>query len=111
MKVISTFSERLKTAMEIKDIRARDIVEATGISKAQISNYLKNRYEPKQRNIYLIAKCLGVNEAWLIGFDCEMDKYNSVSNELKKEILNTIDKMSEEQLTKILKFIQEYIVK
>lgn len=111
MKVVATFSERLKYVMTLKNIRARDIVEATGISKANISNYLSGRYDPKQINIYLIAKFLNVNEAWLIGFDCEMEKFNSEIDELKKNIYGAVDDMNKEQLLKTKKFIEEYILK
>ena len=48
---------------------------------------------------------------WLIGFDCEMEKYSSNIDQLKREILDSISEMNEEQLNKTIKFIKEYIVK
>ena len=111
MQVISSFSERLKEAMKIRNVRAIDITNATGISKANISSYLSGRYEPKQKNIYLIAKFLQVNEVWLIGYDCEMDKYSVALDNLKKEIISDIEEMNESQLIKTKNFIKEYILK
>lgn len=111
MELVSTFSERLKEIMAIRKCKAIELSNATGISKANISNYLSGRYEPKQKNIYLIAKFFAVNEMWLIGFDCEMEKYSSNIDQLKREIFDSISEMNEEQLNKTIKFIKEYIVK
>lgn len=41
----------------------------TGIRASSISDYLNNRYEPKQDKIYLIAEALSVNPGWLSGRD------------------------------------------
>ncbi len=62
-------SERLKQAMSMRNMKQVDLVNATGIGKSSISTYISGEYEPKQRNIYKIAKALNVNEAWLIGED------------------------------------------
>ena len=111
MQIVSTFSERLREIMNIRNTKSIDISNATGISKANISSYLSGRYMPKQRNIYLIAKYFSVNEMWLIGYDCEMEKYSSNIDKIKKNILAALDEMNEEQLVKTQKFINEYIVK
>ena len=68
------FSDRLKEAMEIREISQADLVRRSGINKGTISNYLHDKYEPKQTAIYIIAKALNVNEAWLIGFDVPMNR-------------------------------------
>jgi repressor LexA len=54
-------------------MKQADIVEATKIGKSSISTYLTGEYEPKQRNVYRIAKALNVNEAWLMGHDVPME--------------------------------------
>lgn len=53
-----------------------DIVEKTGLGKSAVSQYYSGKYEPKQKGIYLIAKALDVNEAWLMGFDVPMERTN-----------------------------------
>lgn len=110
MTITSTFSERLSTIMNIRKVKAIEISNATGISKSNISCYLSGKYEPKQRNIYLIAKFLSVNEMWLIGYDCEMERYAPDLDQLKKEIISNLDEMNENQLEKTLNFIKEYIL-
>lgn len=111
MLTTSTFANRLKTAMEERNIKALEIAKISNISKANLSSYLSGRYEPKQKNIYLIARCLNVNEACLLGYDCPMEKYDPTIGALKAKLFSEIDNMSEEQLNKTIKFIEDYILK
>lgn len=69
-----TIAQRMKKAMQIREISQSDIVRATGIGKSSISTYLSGQYEPKQKNIYKIAKVLNVSEAWLMGLDVPMSR-------------------------------------
>ena len=69
-----TTSDRIKQAMETRDIKQTDLVDMTGISKGALSSYISGRYAPKQNNIYLLAKALNVSEAWLMGADVPMSR-------------------------------------
>lgn len=111
MELVSTFAKRLKEAMELREIKARDIVQATGISKSNISGYLSGRCDPKRVNIYKISKFLNVTETWLMGFDCQRDLFSPLMGEVRRKIYLAVDEMNDEQLNKTLNFIQEYIVK
>lgn len=71
---MATIADRMREAMERKGIKQSELVSITGIGKSSISTYLSGEYEPKQRNIYKIAKALDVNEAWLMGEDVPMDQ-------------------------------------
>jgi transcriptional regulator with XRE-family HTH domain len=76
---MKTIADRIKEGMEIRQLKQIDIVEKTGINKGALSSYLSGKYEPKQNNIYLLAKALNVNEAWLMGYDVTMDRdYNGM---------------------------------
>ena len=68
------FSARLKYAMEQRNLKQVDLVNMTNIDKSKISSYLSGRYMPKQDGIYLLAKALDVDEAWLMGLDVPMDR-------------------------------------
>lgn len=70
----STFSQRLADAMEKRDKRAIDLSDTTGISRSAISSYLAGRWLAKQDKVYLLAKALNVNEAWLMGYDVPMER-------------------------------------
>ena len=60
--------------MTLRNYKQVDIVEKTGLDKSLISNYLSGKYKAKQDNIYILAKALNVNEAWLMGFDTNIDR-------------------------------------
>ena len=59
-------------------MKQANIVEKTGIGKSSISTYLSGEYEPKQRNIYKIAKALDISEAWLMGYTNNMERRKKV---------------------------------
>lgn len=69
-------TERLREALQQKNMRQADLVVKTGIDKSQISSYLSGRYRPKQENLTLLARALDVNEYWLLGID-ELEKNES----------------------------------
>lgn len=67
-------AERIRTAMNLRNMRQVDIIQATGINKGSLSSYLSGKYQPKQANIYLLAEVLRVNEGWLMGHDVPMER-------------------------------------
>ena len=71
---MSTTSQRIQEGMNLRGYKQIDLVEKTGISKGALSSYISGRYVPKQNNIYLIAKALDVNEAWLMGANVPMER-------------------------------------
>ena len=72
--LIDTFSNRLNTAMRIRNIKAAELSAKTGIAKSSLSEYINGRYEAKQDGVYLLAKALDVNESWLMGLDVPMER-------------------------------------
>ena len=73
MKLISDFAERLRMALDFRNMKATELSELTGINKSTISQYLSKEYEPKRERIELFAKALNVNEVWLTGYDVPME--------------------------------------
>lgn len=76
MQKPSTFAERLKEALDIKQITKAELSRITGINKSSLTRYVKGSWEGKQDAVYEIAKALDVNEAWLMGYDVPMDRMN-----------------------------------
>ena len=66
--------ERLREAMEMRGMRAVDLVEQTGIPKGTISYYLSGKTEPKADRLYILAQVLNINEAWLLGYDVPKER-------------------------------------
>jgi len=89
---METIADRIKQALEINNMKQADLVEKTGIGKSSISTYISGAYEPKQRNIYKIAKALNVNEAWLMGKDVAPER-EPVKNNILPFNIQPIPKM------------------
>ncbi len=89
-----TVKDRLKQALRMRNMKATDLANATGIPKSSISYYVSGAYEPKSDRIYLMAKALDVSEAWLLGYDVsaereakqkEMDELAEMVQRIKKD--------------------------
>ena len=82
---MSTISRRIRYAMDLNGIKQTELVRLTGIGKSSISTYLAGKYDPKQKNIYKIARALNVDEAWLMGYSDSMERTASVDAVLKPD--------------------------
>lgn len=71
---MDTFGQRLKKALEIRDLKQSDLIRLTGLDRSLISNYISGKYKAKQDNLHIIAKALNISEAWLMGYDIPMER-------------------------------------
>jgi transcriptional regulator with XRE-family HTH domain len=67
--LVATPAERLKAALELRDMKPSELSLKTGLSKSTLSYYLNGRFQPKQDKIYLMAKELNVSPSWLMGMN------------------------------------------
>lgn len=79
MKVSDT-QRRLKEVMAERHLRQVDILEMAKpycerynikLGKNDLSQYVSGKVEPGQGKLTVLGKALGVNEAWLMGYDVE----------------------------------------
>lgn len=61
--------DRLKKAIDARDITAADLARKSGINKGAISKYLKGTVIPKQSAVGDLARALDVSPAWLLGYE------------------------------------------
>ena len=94
-------SIRLKEIMNDRNLKQVEILEMTKpycveydvkMNKSDISQYVSGKVEPNQEKLFILAKALNVNEAWLMGFDVPMKKELS-STEAESDI-ELIEKFS-----------------
>lgn len=71
---MAEFFDRLKRAMDMRGVTQSELCEITGIPKSAMSQYMSGSFKPKQKRTYLLAKALKVNEAWLMGYDVDMER-------------------------------------
>lgn len=69
-----TFANRLKMALEYNNMKPVELANKTHINKSLISNYLSGAFKAKQDKLDIIARTLNVSEAWLMGYDVDMDR-------------------------------------
>lgn len=75
---MATFADRLKEALEIRDISAAELSRRLNINEGTVSQYKKGLYVPKQRRLYDISNILNVSIAWLMGDDVPMEKISNL---------------------------------
>lgn len=95
-------AKRIKEAMNEKEMKQAELVSLTKISKGALSSYISGKYEPKQTNIYKLAKALGVNEAWLMGYDVPMNTNQSLHDTypLILDYYNSLNDIGKHEATK-----------
>ena len=102
---MSTTSQRIQEGLELRGLKQADLVEKTGISKGALSSYISGRYTPKQNNIYLIAKALDVNEAWLMGADVSMERIADSPVSLRyRKLIDIYEQLSKSNREKVLTY-------
>lgn len=83
--VTSTFSERLKLAMDLCGYRQVDVLKkASALCKAlgvklasgDLSQYLSGKTVPRAKKLAILGQVLCVDDNWLIGRDVPMERSN-----------------------------------
>ena len=113
------FQYRLQKSISASGLTAKELSEKTGISEANISNYINGKYTAKQDKCYLLAEALGVDAGWLMtGHEpkkkyefkrLELQQFTEPQNPKTREariISEGIDKMDPGRREQALKVLQ-----
>ena len=71
---VFTFAERLEELKAMRGFNNSDLARICNVDKANITRYCRGDYKAKQDVIYRMAQKLGIDEAWLMGYDVPMSK-------------------------------------
>ncbi|MDY3973483.1 MAG: helix-turn-helix transcriptional regulator [Veillonella caviae] len=66
---MTLFSKRLKETMNARNMTQSELSTLTSIRASSISDWINDKYQPKQDKIAILAKALNVSPAWLMGYD------------------------------------------
>jgi len=88
----SIFAERLKIALNNKNMKQSVLAYHLGVDRSYISNYLSGKYSARPEIIVKMAKILNVSEAWLIGFDEPMEQ-ESTTTSVSKPMKDTLKQL------------------
>lgn len=89
--MVETFGDRLQQALIEKGWKQIDLANATGFSKARISQWVHNKYIPNAEGLNRIAESLGVSETWLMGHNTPKT-YDRKTLEMQYEICDLFQK-------------------
>lgn len=78
---MNTIAERIKFAMNVRNVKQVEMVQRTGITKGAFSSYLSGNYNPKKDKLELIADALDININWLMGENVPMENSNATDNQ------------------------------
>lgn len=93
-------AERIQKAMELRNLKQVDLINMTGIKKSALSQYVSGKILPRQNNIYKLAKALNVNEAWLMGYDVDINRVSNISEDERVTKLPLHERLQLEELLK-----------
>ena len=74
MEPVFTFADRLEQLKRLRGLTNTDLARICKIDKSNITRYCKGNYKAKQDVVYRMAEKLGIEEAWLMGYDVPMEK-------------------------------------
>jgi transcriptional regulator with XRE-family HTH domain len=111
---IDTFANRLQLALSMRGMKNAELSRQTGIDQSRICQYIHGGYEAKQPAVYAISKVLGVDPAWLMGYDVSMESapcvnkitktsYPKISNDDLKIVLFGSTEASDDLLEDVKK--------
>lgn len=102
------FQYRLQKSLAASGMTASELSEKTGISEANISNYINGKYVAKQDKCFLLAKALNVDPGWLMtgnepatkSFSMDLQYFGEIDQPMTPEariLAKGIDRMPQAQ--------------
>ena len=107
--MMNEFQYRLQKSLAASGMTSSELSERTGISKANISNYINGMYIAKQDKCFLLAQALNVDPGWLMTGDEPTrppDEHEAPHTQEARVISGGIDKMPPEKREQALKVLQ-----
>ena len=86
------FSQRLRQALDERNISASQLSIECGISKSTMSQYLSGQYAAKNERLERLAQALGCDPRWLMGHDVPM--YAETSGSVSESVISVFSAIS-----------------
>lgn len=98
-------SDRLKTLLEKLNLSQRQFALKINVDPGYFSRIMNDKATPNDRILLLIETVFNVNKQWLETGDGEIFK-NPIDSLAKKQILESIDVLNDEQVNAVSSFIK-----
>lgn len=89
-----TTAKRLALALSNMNMIPQELANASGVSKASISQYLSGSHAPSNISSGKMAKILNVNPVWLMGFDVPMRETSNSETITHNKIINVLGRVA-----------------
>lgn len=105
-------AKRLQIALSNANMSQRELVEKSGVGKSSISHYINGSHAPSNISAGKMAKVLGVEPLWLMGFNVEMKKELSCKEGFKDvEFIKKFSLLTQRDKDIVLNLIESMISK
>lgn len=78
---IESCGTRIKKALSLRGMTQAELCRLTKMPKGSLSLYVSGAYEPKADRAHNMARVLGVDPLWLLGYDVSMDGKKNTPDE------------------------------
>lgn len=104
-------AKRLASALAKSGLKPQELANASGVSKASISQYLGGSHAPSNISSEKMSKILDVSPLWLMGFDVPMREKIFSKEETEKdiELIHKISLLNERDQKIVLNMIDSMI--
>ena len=113
----STTGKRLKLLMEERNLKQIDILRmcdpycqkyGVKLAKNDLSQYISDKVKPRQDKLSILGMALGVQEAWLMGYDVPMTAPKDDPDLTKEalELYQIFAELSPEKKAEFLDFLK-----
>lgn len=101
-------AQRLSEALNDKKMKPQELADKSGVNKGSISLYMNGKGAPGNLNAGKMAEILEVNPMWLMGFDVDKVRRESVRPQRRGKYATEIDievrRMSESKRRVLLEY-------
>ena len=108
MEIIASFNERLKEAVSESRLSQSEISRLSKVPRTSLNKYLAGVSKAGNVYLYSLAQVLNVDVLWLMGYDVpkrESDEHR----QLRRAVDEKLTHLSTENLSKVKRFIEEFL--
>lgn len=103
-------AERMNYILELRNLSQQDLSDLSNVGKSSISHYANGTHTPGNVTAAKLAKALGVNPLWLMGYPVSMKMENQEEKAREDiELLDNFSKLSERDRTIVLNMIRSML--
>lgn len=102
-----TIGDRIKIARTNAGLTQKELASRLGVTYQAVQAYEKNKVDDVPMNkIRIMAKVLGVEPDWLLGWEIKKPIQEDELSDMKKELIKIVESLSEEEVAAVLRILK-----